>query len=288
MRVAIIGAGAMGKWFASFAKQNLGEVEVTDVSAAKARQVADELGVEAAETGAKAAARADVVIVAVPIAKTPSVVKSLAKCMRKDSLLMDIASAKSDVVGTMRELDVEFELVSIHPLFGPGAATVSGKDFVVVPVKPGRLYAEFKQRLVELGARVTEMEAEEHDRIMAISQCLTHFVLLSYLSALNSMKDSGRAKQLCTPMSEALLNLAKSVLAGNPDLYGEVQVLNRYAQLARSKLMEACHSLDVAFAARDIKAARKIFSDSLKLLGREDAQAAYKQLYKYLESGERT
>ena len=289
MKIAIIGAGAMGKWFSSFAKQNLGEVTIADINVAKAKKVAKEIGVKIAETFEKAVAKADIAIIAVPIAKTPEVVKSLAEKMRADSLLMDVASAKSDVVDTMKELDpdIKLELVSIHPLFGPGATTIKGKDFAAVPVKPGKRYTQFKNRLTKLGARVTEMEAEEHDKVMAISQCLTHFVLLSYLSALRTMKEMKLAEKLRTPMFNALLELAKVVLAGNPNLYGEVQVSNKYAQLTRSLLMEACRSLDVAFAARDVKATREIFNEALATWGETEAQAAYTRLYERFEGEEK-
>jgi prephenate dehydrogenase len=112
-------------------------------------------------------------------------------------------------------------------------------------------------------------------------------VLLSYLSALKSMKGLKRAEGLQTPMFASLLELAKAVLAGNPDLYGEVQVQNKYAQVTRSVLMEACRSLDIAFAARDVKTPRKIFEEALALWGQGDVQAAYKRLYEYFEREEK-
>jgi prephenate dehydrogenase len=283
LKVAVVGSGAMGRWFASFARQNLGEVVVADAEVRRAKVAAEELGVRAAKSAEEAVAKADVAIVAVPIPKTPEVVRSLSQHMGEGSLLMDIASVKSDVVDVMKELKAELELVSIHPLFGPGARDVSGKDFLAVPVRPGEMYAWFKGRLLELGARVTEVEAEEHDRLMAISQSLTHFVLLSYLSALSSMKESKRASGLRTPMFDALLDVALALLAGNPEMYGEIQVFNRYSQLARSVLMEACNSLNIAFAAGDVKAVRKIFDDAMKLWGKADVKGAYRRLYERFE-----
>jgi prephenate dehydrogenase len=287
MKVAIIGAGAMGKWFASFAKHNLGEVIVADINVARSKNVAKDVGVKAEETCEDAVAHADVAIIAVPIEKTPEVVKSMARAMRAGSLLMDVASVKSDVVHAMNELDVDIELVSIHPLFGPGSTILKGKDFVAVPVKPGKRYAQFKNQLTKLGATVTEMQAEEHDRVMAISQCLTHFVLLSYLSALRSMKEIKLAEKLSTPMFSTLLELAKAALAGNPDLYGEIQVINRSAKLTRGIFMKSCRSLDEAFAANDVKAIRKIFKEAFAMWGQPEAQSAYKRLYEHFEGGKK-
>ncbi len=277
MKVAIIGTGVMGKWFASFAAKNLGEAMIVSRDFAKAKRVAKELGVRA-ETREKAAAEADVVLVAVPIAVTPEFVKSLAKQMKKGALLADIASVKSDVVDAMEKLDADLELVSLHPLFGPGATSVKGKDFVAVPVRPGKRYAELKQRLIKLGARVAEMEAEEHDRMMAIVQCMTHFVLISYLAALKSM-GAERVKLVGTPMFATLQNFAKAISAGNSELYGELQVSNKHAKLARSALIDACCSLDEAFKANNVEAVRKIFDDAQEMWGKAETQAAYKKLY---------
>ncbi len=286
MKVAVIGTGAMGKWLASFAKQNLGEVVVADASAAKAEQVARELGVSS-KSVAEAAAEAELVLIAVPISKTPAVIKLLAGQVRRMALLADITSVKSDVVEVMRTVEAKVELVSLHPLFGPGATSVKGKDFVVVPVRPGQRYAALKNRLIELGARVTEMEAEEHDRLMAIIQCMTHFVLLAYLDALKSMKGLKQAEKLRTPMFATLLNLAKSVLAGNPELYGGLQVRNRYSRVVRSSLLEACRSLDIAFSAGDAKSVRAIFKEALAPWGSAEAKNAYKKIYKIFEENKK-
>ncbi|MBA7618077.1 hypothetical protein ES703_25396 [subsurface metagenome] len=284
MKFAVIGAGAMGQWLAGFIKQNLGEVVVADASATQAERVAKELGI-ISKPIPEATAEAECVLVAVPISKIPEVVKSLAGQVQRGALLADITSVKSDVVEVMQTIEAKVELVSLHPLFGPGATSVKGKDFVVVPVKPGQRYAALKNRLIELGARVTEMEAEEHDRLMAIIQCMTHFVLLAYLDALKSMKGLKKAEKFRTPMFATLLDLAKSVLAGNPELYGELQVRNRYARVVRSSLLEACRSLDVAFSAGDAKSVRAIFKEALAPWGSAKTKNAYKRMYERFEEG---
>lgn len=283
MKVALVGAGVMGRWFAGFAKRNRWDVVVVDIDIAKAKRVARELDVEFAKTDAEAVAGAQVAIVAVPIAKTAQVIREVSEHMQKGALLMDIASAKAEIVDTMRKLDVPLELVSIHPLFGPGATSIKGKCVVSIPVKPGKRYTRFKRRLIKRGAQVIEMDADEHDRLMAVTQCLTHFVLISYMSALRSMRGLERAKKLRTPLSAMLFDLGKATLAGNPELYGEVQVLNKYASVARSNLMEACRSLDLAFQARDIKAARQVFEEALSVLGPAAVKEAYKRLYENFE-----
>ncbi len=284
MKVAIIGTGAMGRWLVDFAKQNLGEVVLADAIAAKAERVATEFGVNFRSVP-EAAAEAELVLVAVPISKTPDVIKSLAGQVQRGTLLADVSSVQSDVIEAMQTIEAKIELVSLHPLFGPGATSVKGKDFVVIPVKPGKRYAALKNRLLELGARVTEMGAEDHDRLMAIIQCMTHFVLLTYLNALKSMKELKRAEKFRTPMFATLLDLAKTVFAGNLELYGELQVHNKYARVVRSSLLEACRSLDVAFSAGDVKSLNASFKEALAPWKSAEVKNAYKRMYELFEEG---
>lgn len=284
MKVAVIGVGAMGRWLANFAKQNLGEVTVADMDSAKAKKVASELDVDS-KSIEESAVEAELLLIAVPISKTSEVVKSIAKVAPKGALVVDVASVKSDVVETMQEIKTNLELVSIHPLFGPGAENIKGKDIVVTPVKPGKRYRELKKQLTELGARVTEMDAEQHDRLMAIIQCMTHFVLLVYLTAIKSMKGLKHARKLRTPLFAELTSLAKAVLAGNPAVYGELQVHNRYARIVRSSMIEACRSLDVAFSAGNARNAETVFKEALGSFSAEEAKRAYQELYKKFEGG---
>jgi len=284
MKIAVVGMGAMGKWFASFAKKNLGEVIVVSRDIGKARRIAKALGVRA-ETRERAAAEADMVFVATPIPVTPGVIKLLAKHVKKGALLADMASVKSEVVDTMRKLDAGAELVSIHPLFGPGANTIRGKDILVVPVKPGPKYKNLKRTLAKLGARVTELDAEEHDKLMATVQCMTHFLLLVYLSALMKMKVLGKAQKIRTPLSATLMNTAKALLAGQSKLYGEIQAHNPHAKVVRRNLLEACRSLDSALSAGDDKAVERIFKGSVDAVEEKALREAYKKLYEEFEGG---
>lgn len=283
MKVAIVGAGEMGRWLAKFSKR-LGEVTVSDISAAKADKVASELHIIAKPT-TEAAEKADLILVAVPISKTPSVLMHVAKTAKKGALLADVTSVKADVVVAMKKIKTDIELVSLHPLFGPGASSIKDKDIVVVPVRPGKLYKNLKKVLKKSGARITEMDVDAHDRMMAIIQCMSHFVLLAYIQSMKSIKGLKQVDKIRTPIFSALMNLAKAVLTGNPDLYGELQVHNKYAKLVRRSMMEACRSLDAAFSAGEAKTVKYIFQEGISQFGQDEVKRAYDKLYKQFEGG---
>ena len=133
------------------------------------------------------------------------------------------------------------------------------------------------------GARVTEMDADAHDRAMATIQCLTHFLLLSYASSLKSLQGLKGVDKLRTPIFSALLDLAQATMAGNPSLYGELQMQNKYAKVVRSSLMESFHNLDKAFSRGDAESVRSAFRRALSQFGEDEASKAYRKLYKRFE-----
>ncbi len=284
MKIAVIGAGVMGQWLANFFGQNVGDVVISDIDIEKAKSAAAELKIKFRKTE-EAVTNADLILVAVPISKTVEVVKSIAKIAKKGALIADIASVKEEVVEALNEIKEDVELVSIHPLFGQGAKAIKGKDLLVIPVRPGENYKMFKKEMSRLGAKITEIKADEHDKMMAIVQCLTHFTLLTYLNTLRSLKEFEKTKEIETPMFASLSNLARAVLAGNSEVYRELQTHNRYAKIIRSRLIESCKELDKIFSARDVMGANKIFEEAMGFFELSSIQKSYAEMYKNFEEG---
>ncbi len=168
-------------------------------------------------------------------------------------------------------------------LFGRGAKTIRGKDILVVPVRPGEKYRELKKDLVRFGAKITELGAEEHDKLMATVQCLTHFTLLTYLNTLRSLKEFEKTKGVKTPMSASLSKLARAVLAGNSEVYRELQTHNRYAKVIRGRLIESCKELDKIFSAKDVAGANRIFDEAMGFFELSSIKKAYAEMYKDFE-----
>ncbi|MGQ9788361.1 MAG: prephenate dehydrogenase/arogenate dehydrogenase family protein [Candidatus Hadarchaeaceae archaeon] len=281
--MAVIGAGEMGRWLAKFSKR-LGEVVVSDVDLAKAKRAATELKVKA-DSQERAVANSEIIFVAVPISSTPQVLKEVATLASKGALLIDVASVKLEVVKAMREIEQEVELVSIHPLFGPGASKVRNKDIVIIPVRTGKRYRKLKKFLISEGARIIETNAELHDQTMAVVQCLSHFVLLAYAKAFQSFNRGKLTGKMRTPIFSALASLVKAVLAGRPELYLEIQQQNKYAVQVRCSLLEAFHTLDASFTKGDLKNIKEILEGAIALFGEGEVKRAYRDLYRQFEKG---
>lgn len=283
MDIAIIGAGSMGRWFAKFCEDKDWNVTITDKDDEKARKAVDEIGVETVEKNTKAVKGADIIIISVPIKETPNVIREVGSSINSDSLLLDIASVKEVVVDTMKKLDIESELASIHPLFGPGAENLEGQNIASIPVDTGERYEQFKKFLSDSGAQILEIGAEEHDKIMSVTQSLTHFTLLTFLSALDSMPNTEKAKNLSTPMFQKLLDLSKAFLSEDPNVCGDIQTENRYANKARSTTREACRSLDTALKVENTRVIGEILEKARKKISAEEIESTYKELYEEKE-----
>ncbi len=281
MKLGIAGAGAMGAWFASLARSAGWEVYLFDLLPERAERVARRVGGRRVGTLRELGERGEVLLVAVPISRTPEVVRKLSEAAGGGKLLADIASVKSEVVRTMRRIEKGPELASLHPLFGPGARGLRGKTVVSVPVRVGGRYRSFLRFLSSQGARVVEMNEEEHDRTMAFVQALTHFVLLSCAETLGELKLDER---FSTPLFSSLLQLVRASLASDPSLCGDIQLLNPHSRRAREKLMGVMRELHEELSSGRAEGLRRILERRGREWGRE-IRRAYRELYQGFEEG---
>ncbi|MEM2674026.1 MAG: prephenate dehydrogenase/arogenate dehydrogenase family protein [Candidatus Hadarchaeales archaeon] len=269
MEVLIVGAGAMGEWFARLFKRWGWEVWVTDADERKARRVSERLGVK---FGREVLTRADVVLVAVPISSTPSVLEEVGARMKRGSLLMEVASVKEQTVAGMQRLkSAQLELVALHPLFGPGASELRGERFAFIPVRAGRIFEQVRERLEAEGARLFKTDWREHDQKMARVQALSHLILLLYLK----LCERG---ELQTRLSRSLAEVAKALLAGNPSVYYDIQTLNRYSATVRGELIETLKQLDGLLREGKKEEFEEIFRRLAREFGKE-VEEAYRRLY---------
>ena len=128
-----------------------------------------------------------VVIVAVPIAATLDVIRTVGPHLPEDALLMDLTSLKEEPVRVMVEATAA-EVVGCHPLFGPDCPSLAGQNIVLCPGRGERWLNRMEGLFAKGGARVTVTTPAEHDRMMALVQGLTH--LDTILMGL-TLRDSG-------------------------------------------------------------------------------------------------
>jgi prephenate dehydrogenase len=210
--IGIIGGqGKMGRWFARFFRMNGYRVLISDRHTSRSNQ--------------EVVSKSNIVLFSLPIGKTPALIHTLLKFGRTDQLWADLTSIKVPAVGAM--LRSKAEVIGVHPMFGPGVQTLRGQTVIVTPARVKRWRQWFESLLKKNGARVHTMTADEHDRAMAIVQGLTHFssILLHY-TLMKTKTDIRKSLQMMSPIYRIQLNVGGRILAQNPQLYSEIQMLN--------------------------------------------------------------
>jgi prephenate dehydrogenase len=227
-RVAILGGtGKMGKWFAKFFQGRGFRVVISSRSPGKAASVAKEIGVEHAKSMFDAAHSADIVLVATPIAVTARVIREVSGGLKAEAIIFDIASIKGEIIRALEEAEaLGARTLSLHPLFGPGAKSIDGKRLLIIPVgKDSDLIREVSG--IFEGASIHIVESwEYHDRMMALTLSLPHFLNITFGKIL-SKTDINELKKFGGTTFTLQLLVAETVLSEDPDLYYEIQSQNK-------------------------------------------------------------
>lgn len=184
------------------------------------------------------AKKCDLVIVSVPIRDTVKVIDSIAPILGKDQLLCDLTSLKVAPVAAM--LKSKAEVIGLHPMFGPTVKSLKEQTIIACPARASQkttdaLLGVFRNE----GAVCTISNAEEHDRMMAVVQGLTHFVTLSLADAIRRLDiDIEKTKAFTSPVYAIELSLVGRLLSQDPDLYGSILQENPFVP----EVIGACRS----------------------------------------------
>jgi len=244
LRVAVIGAGKMGRWFTQFFKDEGYSVVVSSRSRSKAEALGTEFGVEAADSYVEAVKGADWILLCVSLEGLEPVLKQIGSHVQSGQAVMDISSVKEIPVQLLHKYVENGVTLGTHPVFGPGAKSLEGQNFVLTPVdeEERRFAAEFRGWLEELGAEVAVLSPRRHDELMAMVLGFPHFVGLVAGDALVNRSDFVDAKRVGGATYKLLLTLAGAVAAEEPVFYSNLHMslpeMEQIEELFLSKVEE--------------------------------------------------
>jgi prephenate dehydrogenase len=181
----------------------------------------------------------DTIFLCVPINQIESAVSMLKTHLKPGTLLIDTCSVKTYPAQVMlREFEAteHIDLIASHPMFGPdsGAVGVRGFPIVMWPVRVSdRRYNEWQAYFEQQGMQVVEMSPEEHDRLAANSQGVTHYIgrVMGELDLHETPIDTKGFK--------ILLSLVEQICNDSWELFQDLQNYNPYTKDMRLGLEEA-------------------------------------------------
>jgi prephenate dehydrogenase len=237
MRLAVIGVGLIGGSFALALKQaNLASHVVgvgrdpANLKLALARGVIDSIAPDAA-----AAARgADLMLIATPVGQYPTVFASLASLESK-TIVTDAGSTKRDVVAAARKaLGKKIsQFVPAHPIAGAeksGVAAASaelfhGKRVVLTPLDENseENISQVDEAWSACGARISRMDPDEHDAVLAAVSHLPHLLAFALVHELARRENSAQLFSFAAGGFRDFTRIASS----HPEMWRDICIANR-------------------------------------------------------------
>jgi len=223
------------------------------------------------------AARADVVVISVPIAVTEEVIRRVGPRVRKDALLMDVTSIKTAPLTAMLEA-TEASVIGTHPMFGPGATnSLIGQRVVLCRGRGDAWHRWLADSLRARGLSLTEAGPDEHDRGMALVQVLTHFQTQVFgLALARAGIPLSASRRFTSPAYLLELYVAARHFAQSPELYGPIEMRNPATGHVTQQFLQAAQELSEILATGDQARFTAVFHEVRAFFG-EFAEEATEQ-----------
>ncbi|MGD8426394.1 MAG: bifunctional chorismate mutase/prephenate dehydrogenase [Balneolaceae bacterium] len=172
------------------------------------------------------APKLDLAIVSVPINVTINVINRLSPKLKRETILADFTSNKTDSIEAMLAAH-EGPVLGMHPMHGPDVDNLSKQLMVVCPVRNAEA-SNWVVRQSELwGMRVIEADAGKHDHVMHMVQGLRHFVALLHGSFMKTydLKPED-ILDYSSPIYRAELMMTGRIFAQSAELYADIVFSN--------------------------------------------------------------
>jgi prephenate dehydrogenase len=273
-RVAILGVGLIGGSFALALKEARACAHVVGAgrNSANLRLALERRVIDSIAADAVAAAHgADLVLLAAPLAQFPRLFRDIAPVLGPKAVVTDGGSTKRDVVAAARAaLGRRIgQFVPAHPIAGgeksgAGAASAElfrGKRVIMTPLAEN---SDSTLRKVEdawsaCGARVTSMDAEEHDAILGAVSHLPH--VLAY-ALVHELASRDNAAQLFGYAAGGFRDFTR-IASSHPEMWRDICIANRDRLLEElKKFRGALDAMAKLLEAGDAAGLEKVFAEA--------------------------
>lgn len=189
-------------------------------------------------------------VLCVPISAMQGTLSQIAPLVSPGAVVMDVCSVKTYPIEWMRALLPDHVgILGTHPMFGPDSAadTLEGRKMVLCNVTtPDEVYGKIQAYLAGKGLDLIEATPEAHDRQIAVSLSLTHFIG-------RSLAEFGADKLPIDTEGYRRLTYTLEVVEHDTwQLFQDMHHFNPYAREAREAFMAAMQRIDGKLKSLDI------------------------------------
>jgi chorismate mutase/prephenate dehydrogenase len=237
-RALVIGGhGKMGGWFAEFLASQGFRVAVADPKGGLP-------GFDTVADWQNDPLDFDLIVLATPLGITTRLLEFLAQRVPR-GLIFDLGSLKTPLrAGLDALVKAGCRVTSLHPMFGPDTALLSGRHVIFIDLGNQGALQEAQELFAPTMAERVVMGLDEHDRLIAYVLGLSHALNIAFFTALaDSGEAAPRLAKLSSTTFDAQLEVASRVAAESPELYFEIQSLNDYGSESLLALQQAVELL---------------------------------------------
>jgi len=186
----------------------------------------------------KTTAQSDVVIICAGIREYEDRMLTVLEYALAETILIDVATVKKHTSELCRKLCSGNRFISIHPMFGPESykkyrGDVSGFRIVVTDYAlQNDTYQMLKAQFARLGFSIIEMTADEHDKRLAETLFLTHYIGRSIIEARFTRTE------IDTLSFQFLMDAVESV-KDDEELFADVYRFNPYCKAVAERFHTA-------------------------------------------------
>jgi cyclohexadieny/prephenate dehydrogenase len=239
-RVAIIGMGLIGSSLARAVRETMPTVRltVTDGDAAVRDRVrALALADDVTDNAGAAVVDAELVILAVPVGAMAAVAAEIAAELAPGAIISDVGSVKARVLADLSAALPGVAIVPGHPVAGteksgPDAGFASlFKDrwCILTPAVENADSDKVAAFWTRLGAKVELMDAQHHDRVLAVTSHLPHLIAYSIVGTASDLESVTRSEVI--KYSAGGFRDFTRIAASDPVMWRDVFLNNREAVL---------------------------------------------------------
>jgi cyclohexadieny/prephenate dehydrogenase len=242
-RVALIGVGLIGSSLARVLRRDALAGEI--VACARRQETLDavrrlDLADHVTSDPAEAAAGADLIVVSTPISAYAEIARRMAGALKAGAIISDVGSVKQAAVRDLQpSLPAGVHLVPGHPVAGTehsgpaaGFAEIFQDRWCILTPLPGGDPAavDTVTRLWQAaGMKVVIMDAEHHDKVLAITSHLPHLIAYTIVGTATDLEDTLKSEVI--KFSAGGFRDFTRIAASDPVMWRDVFLNNREAVL---------------------------------------------------------
>lgn len=241
-RVAIFGLGLLGGSVARAVHAHLPNAMTTGFDADPAvRERAREIGLAnfVPETVAEAVTGADLVVLCVPVGAMAAAGAAIRPYLAPGVIVTDVGSSKASVAKALAEVLPGVTVIPAHPVAGTeqsgpdaGFAALFRNRWCIVTPPAGADEADVARVMAfweALGARAEVMDAEHHDRVLAVTSHLPHLIAYTIVGTATDLEEHLQSEVI--RFSATGFRDFTRIAASDPTMWRDVFLNNREAVL---------------------------------------------------------